>query len=75
MTAAQAHAERAAYREKFPQEFEHGFLSGFMGDSQQPCEAAGYPLGFHSWPLEKRNAWFCAWNAGNIERGKDDQAP
>jgi hypothetical protein len=75
MTAAQAQASRAEYRERFPQEFEHGFLSGFTGEFQQPCDGAGYPPGFHDWPLERRNAWFCAWNAGNAEGEKDDQAP
>ena len=75
MTPLQALAARANYREKFPQEFEHGFLSGFTLEFQQPCDPAGYPFGFHGWPLDRRNAWFCAWNAGNVEGGKDDQAP
>jgi hypothetical protein len=69
MTSLQAQAARAKYRERFPREFEHGFLSGFTGEFQR------YPLGFHSWPLDRRNAWFCAWNAGNVEGEKDDQAP
>jgi hypothetical protein len=74
-TAGQAQATRAEYREKFPQEVEHGFLSGFTGEFQQPCDAAGYPPGFHSWPLERRNAWWAGANLGYIEGRKDDQAP
>ena len=75
MIPAQTQTARAEYRERFPEEFEHGFLSGFTGEFRPPCDAAGYPLGFHGWPLDRRNAWFCAWNAGKIEGEKDDQAP
>jgi len=56
------------FAERYPDEFKHGFLSGLTGKPQQPCDAAGYPVGFHTWPLERRNAWYAARNAGNVER-------
>jgi hypothetical protein len=31
-------------------------------------EASGYPRGFHSWPLDKRNAWFSGYNLGFHDR-------
>jgi hypothetical protein len=40
-TSPQVLAARANYREKFPQDFEHGFLSGFTLESQQPCIPSG----------------------------------
>jgi hypothetical protein len=46
----------------------NGYLSGNTGDPQKPCDAAGYPVGFHTWELERRNAWWCAWNLGAVER-------
>jgi hypothetical protein len=55
---------------KYPQEFRHGYLSGFSGDPQQPCDAAGYLIGLHTWPTERKNAWFAGWNLGNCEASK-----
>ena len=47
---------------KYPAEFRHGYLSG--------CDAAGYMVGHHTWPLERKNAWFSGWNLGNCEAPK-----
>jgi hypothetical protein len=52
---------------KYPAEFRHGYLSGYTGENQPPCDAAGYMIGHHTWPLERKNAWFAGWNLGNCE--------
>jgi hypothetical protein len=59
---------RAALCEKYPAEFHHGYATGYVGDPQPPCDAAGYQPGFRTWPLDRRNAWFAGWNLGNVER-------
>ena len=33
-------------------------------------EPGGYPLGFHQWPFDRRNAWFAGFNVGHIQRGR-----
>ena len=33
-----------------------------------PREEGGYPRGFFQRPIEKRNAWFCAFILGFVER-------
>src|SRR5580704_7813383 len=57
---------------RYPLEFESGYLQGFTGEN-----ATAYPDGFHSWALERRNAFFAGWNLGYVERddegGSDDK--
>jgi len=57
---------------RYPLEFESGYLQGFTGE-----DATAYPDGFHSWALERRNAFFAGWNLGYVERddegGSDDE--
>jgi hypothetical protein len=57
---------------RYPLEFESGYLQGFTGE-----DATAYPDGFHSWTLERRNAFFAGWNLGYVERddegGGDDE--
>jgi len=53
---------------KYPEEFEHGYLSGFTGEHQKPRDAAGYMIGHHTWPAERKNAWFAGFNLGHAER-------
>jgi hypothetical protein len=65
-----ASAVRDALLAKYPAEFEHGYITGFTGEFQKPCDVAGYPVGFHIWPLEQKNAWYLGWNLGNVERGE-----
>ena len=52
-------------RRDFPSEFVDGES---MGAGWEPTsegrEKGGYPLGFHAWPLERRNAWFAGFNFG-----------
>jgi hypothetical protein len=57
---------------KYPEEFEHGYRFGFTGELQTPCDAAGYPIGFHTWEIERKNSWFSAWNHGNVQRQADN---
>ena len=41
---------------RYPLQFESGYLQGFTGE-----DATAYPDGFHSWALERRNAFFAGW--------------
>jgi hypothetical protein len=47
-------------------EFRLGYRFGFRGKADPPCDQAGYPSGFHTWPLDRRNAWFCGHNRGRV---------
>jgi hypothetical protein len=67
MTDAAA-AQRAELCAKFPAEFESGYRYGVTGAVQPPCDAAGYPIGFHTWPLDRRNAWWAGFNLGHVEK-------
>jgi hypothetical protein len=67
-----AEAVRAGLCEKFPLEFEHGYRTGFLGGNQPPCDAAGYMIGHHTWPLDRKNAWFAGFNLGHFEREAGD---
>jgi hypothetical protein len=40
-----AEAVRAALCARFPSEFEHGYRTGYLGENQPPCDAAGYMIG------------------------------
>ncbi len=62
--------ERRALRSKWPDAFDDGVRCGLLPDPDEtpPREPGGYPRGFHSWPLEKRNAWFCGFNIGFQKR-------
>jgi hypothetical protein len=50
-----AEAIRAALCAKFPQEFEHGYRTGYLGQPRPPCV---YPEDFHTWPLVRKNSWY-----------------
>jgi hypothetical protein len=65
-------ADRDALRAKFPDEFEHGYRTGYLGENQPPCDAAGYPIGFHTWPLDRKNTWYAGFNLGYTEREPSD---
>ena len=62
---------RAELCKQFPQEFGHGYRYGVSGGVQQPCDAAGYPIGFREWPLVRRNAWWAGFNLGHTQREAD----
>lgn len=55
-------------RGKYPDAFDDGVRSGLGLPVKAPREPGGYPLHFHQWPLEKRNAWFAGYNRGHVER-------
>jgi hypothetical protein len=57
-----------AIRERWPDEFKDGARCAFLRRFDGRREAGGYPLGFHSWPLERRNAWFAGFNRGLCDR-------
>ena len=68
MSAEQIRAELCA---KFPAEFEAGYCFGVTAEPQQPCDAASYPIGFHTWELARKNSWYAGWNLGNVQRKAD----
>ena len=57
-----------AIRERWPDEFKDGARCAFLRRFDGKREPGGYPLGFHRWPLERRNSWFCGFNFGRPER-------
>jgi len=65
-------AVRAELCRRFPAEFEHGYRTGYLGEIQPPCDAAGYMIGHHTWLLVRKNAWFSGFNLGHIEREAGD---
>jgi hypothetical protein len=69
MTSEQIRAELCR---QFPQEFEHGYRTGYLGENQPPCDAAGYMIGHHTWPLDRKNTWFAGFNLGHFEREVGD---
>jgi hypothetical protein len=64
----QAEQIRAELCKRFPQEFEHGYRTGYLGEPQPPCDAADYPIDFHAWPLVRKNSWYGGFNLGHTER-------
>jgi hypothetical protein len=48
--------EREAIRAEWPAEFDDGARCGFLQKFEGSREPVGYPLGFHGWPLARRNA-------------------
>jgi hypothetical protein len=62
----QAEQIRAELRRQFPQEFEHGYRTGYFGEFQFPEE-------FHTWPLVRKNSWYAGWNLGNSQRQADHE--
>jgi hypothetical protein len=60
--------EVARLRDGWPDEFRNGARLGFLGRADDEREAGGYPVGFHAWPLDRRNAWFVGFNRGRLDR-------
>jgi hypothetical protein len=65
---AQVNAERARLKRAWPGEFADGERCAFHAKFEGKRERGGYPVGFHAWPLERRNAWYCGFNYGLLER-------
>lgn len=53
---------------KWPKEFADGFQYGATGKELGERLKGGYPVGFHFWPLERRNAWYAGFNQGYHDR-------
>jgi hypothetical protein len=37
-------------------------------ESARDPAGGGYPLGFHAWSVNQKNAWFCGFNLGYVKR-------
>jgi hypothetical protein len=59
-----ADAERIRIAREFPDEFCDGARCGFLKTFPGARQAGGYPLAFHRWPIERRNAWLAGFNRG-----------
>jgi hypothetical protein len=60
--------ERARFKRLWPDEFRDGERCAFLRKFKGKRESGGFPLGFHTWPLERKNSWYCGYNIGLIER-------
>jgi hypothetical protein len=60
--------ERERLRRAWPHEFEDGARCAFLRRFDGERERGGGPLGFHRWPLERRNAWYAGFNIGLHDR-------
>ncbi|CAJ0854679.1 hypothetical protein AMST5_00763 [freshwater sediment metagenome] len=54
---------REKIRAQFPDDYDAGARAGFTNSPD-------YPSGFHSWSLERRDAFFAGYNAGRCDRPK-----
>lgn len=62
MTATRKAAEaREKIRAHFRDEYDAGARAGFT-------KSPDYPSRFHSWPPERRDAFFAGYNAGRCDR-------
>jgi hypothetical protein len=58
----------AAFRSRWPDEFRDGARCAFLRRFDGDREPGGYPLGFHAWLLDRRNAWLAGFNRGFHDR-------
>jgi hypothetical protein len=65
---ARNEAQRARLKSSWPDEFRDGERCAFLRKFKGKRESGGFPLGFHTWPLERKNSWYCGYNIGLIER-------
>jgi hypothetical protein len=63
-----ARDERRTIRAKFSAEYDDGATCGVTLKPDGAHEPGGYPQGFLSWPLDRRNSWFAGFNAGYARR-------
>jgi hypothetical protein len=61
---------RAAYQDEFDDGARHGWSRGQLDPTER--ERGGYPLGFHAWTLERRNAWWAGASQGVEDRDRYD---
>jgi hypothetical protein len=60
--------ELEAIRARWSAEFRDGARCAFLQRYDGEREPGGYPLGFHRWPLNRRNAWLAGYNVGFHDR-------
>ncbi len=65
---ARTEAERGCLKSLWPGEFSDGERCAFLRKFKGERERGGFPLGFHTWSLERKNSWYCGYNVGLIER-------
>jgi hypothetical protein len=58
----------AGLSQRWPEEYRDGARCAFLRRFDGAREKGGYPLGFHHWSLERRNAWFAGFNCGFHDR-------
>jgi hypothetical protein len=66
-------AIRNDLRRNWQDAFDDGARCAFLGEYPGERETGGYPLGFNSWPLEKRSAWFAGANLGLVDRARFEE--
>jgi hypothetical protein len=71
---ADVQLERKRWRSAYPDEFDDGFGIGLFGKAESGRDPGGgeYPLGFHEWSVNRRNAWFSGSNLGYVRRLRID---
>jgi hypothetical protein len=67
-----ADAQRVRLKRGWPDEFRDGARCGFLQRYDGKRELGGYPLGFHHWPLDRRNAWYAGFSRGWCDRRKTE---
>jgi hypothetical protein len=65
-------SEREGLRARWPTEFNDGARCAFLRCFDGEREHGGYPVGFHRWTLDQRNAWFAGFNLGFHDRLRHD---
>ena len=55
-------------RARWPSEWKDGARTAFLETFEGEREKGGYPLGFHAWPLDRRNGWFAGYVRGFLDR-------
>jgi hypothetical protein len=68
MTGDAPDRELAGLKQAWPDAFRDGARFAFVGKSEGERERGGYPRGFFGWSLERRNAWFCGFNVGLLDK-------
>jgi hypothetical protein len=60
--------EQTAIRARWQSEFDDGARAAYLLKFPGERESGGYPAGFHSWPLNRQNAWYAGFNRGFHDR-------
>jgi hypothetical protein len=67
-----AEVERDRLRAKWPDEYNDGVRCGYGKPPAGERLKGGYPVGFSSWELERRNAWWAGFNEGYVWRKREE---